>query len=72
MLHGNKDVDVPLEVSQAFVKEVGEKIAKLVEVEGVGHMFDDGLWLDDDSVGMKSVREAWALVDKAVTVRWHV
>jgi hypothetical protein len=72
LLHGNKDVDGPLELSQAFVKEMGEKNAKLVEVEGAGHMFDDGLWLDDDSVEMNGVREAWALVEKAVTGRWHL
>lgn len=70
LLHGNKDVDGPLELSQAFVKIAGEKNAKLVEVEGAGHMFDDGLWLDDDNVEMKGVKEAWALVDKVVAGRW--
>ncbi|PVH69186.1 alpha/beta-hydrolase [Cadophora sp. DSE1049] len=70
LLHGTKDVDGPLELSQAFVDEVGDKNARLVSVEGAGHMLDDGKWLDDEGVEMKGIKEAWALVDRALDGSW--
>lgn len=70
LLHGTKDVDGPLELSQAFVDEVGDENARLVTVEGAEHMFDGGKWLDDESVEMKGVRETWALVDRALDGKW--
>ena len=70
LLHGTNDVDGPLELSQAFVDEVGDGNARLVRVEGAGHMFDEGKWLDDGGVEMEGVREAWALVDRALDGGW--
>ncbi|KAH9209401.1 Alpha/Beta hydrolase protein [Leptodontidium sp. 2 PMI_412] len=70
LLHGTKDVDGPLELSQAFVDEVGDKNARLVSVEGAGHMLDDGKWLDDEGVEMNGIKEAWALVDRALDGSW--
>ena len=66
LLHGNNDPDVPLSVSEAFIQEVGEETASLIVVPVEGHCFDDGFFIDDESVEMRAVKEAWQLLDIVV------
>jgi len=70
LLHGNADPDGPLELSEAFVKEVGEENAKLIVVENVGHCFDNGLYLEDGGVEMKAVKDAWKALDEVIEGTW--
>ncbi|TAQ84247.1 hypothetical protein B7494_g7429 [Chlorociboria aeruginascens] len=66
MLHGDADIDVPIELSQDLVKKVGDR-ARLVVVKGAGHAFDDGLFLEDkEKLGAKEIHETWGLLDEII------
>lgn len=64
MIHGDADVDVPIELQQAAADELGPERAKLVVVPGMEHNFDVGLYWDDAK--LLKVKEAWRLLDQVV------
>jgi hypothetical protein len=70
MIHGDEDIDVPLELASDFEKflkgELGDGSARLVVVKGVAHSFDDGLFLEDETPEMHAIKEAWRLLDNIV------
>ncbi|RDW80392.1 hypothetical protein BP5796_05090 [Coleophoma crateriformis] len=64
MIHGDADVDVPIELQQAIADELGPERARLLVVPGVEHNFDEGLYWDDER--LVKIREAWGLLDQVV------
>jgi pimeloyl-ACP methyl ester carboxylesterase len=71
LLHGNNDPDGPMALSEQFVTEVGQNTARLVVVDGAGHCFDDGYFLEDDVVEMRAVADAWRILDDVVNGKWR-
>jgi pimeloyl-ACP methyl ester carboxylesterase len=61
MVHGDKDIDVPIDLEREVISVLRENRARLVIVKRAGHNFDDGLYWDDK--GLEGVREAWRLLD---------
>lgn len=66
IFHGNEDYDVELDVSEDMKKKLGDRVDLFI-AEGKPHLFERGLFLEDDDSGMKAVKEAIARLDEIVS-----
>ncbi|GAW11795.1 hypothetical protein ANO14919_011470 [Xylariales sp. No.14919] len=66
-IHGNKDVDVGIDVIIEVVRNLGPEKAKLMIAEGQTHLFEATCFLEDKGVAMDTVKCAMKELDEAVS-----